>query len=117
MRRKIDDYTAGEFRFKVQVQRVTYTPDGAGGQNKTWANHVVIFCFVEEKRVDERYSDSSLGRVRSEELWEFTTWKRGDIIVEDRLLWSDRIWNIRSVGNLLGRNKFTRIIAEAGVEQ
>jgi len=113
----MDDYTAGELRERVQVQRVRYTPDGAGGQLKTWVDHVVLFAFVEEKSARENYADSSLGRIRTEKHWEFTTWKRGDITVQDRLVWADRLWDIRSVENLLARNKFIRIIAEAGVEQ
>lgn len=117
MKRTTDNYTAGEFRFPVVVQRVSYTDDGHGGQEKRWNDGPTIWCYIEEKRSIERFSDSSLGRIRSEELWEFTTWWRDDIGVEDRLSWNGRLWNIRSADNLLGRNKFLVVIAEAGVEQ
>lgn len=117
MRRKSDDYTAGELRSKIVVERPQYTPDDSGGRTKVWVEHVTFYAFVEEKSSRERYADGSLGRLRSEELWEFTTWFRSDILVTDRLVWAGRYWNIRDVENILNRNKFTRITAEAGVEQ
>jgi len=117
VRKRTDDYTAGDLRQPVVVQRVTYTPDGSGGQDKTWADFATIYCFVENKASDERFADGALGRIRTFERWEFTTWRRTDITVEDRLSWNGTLWNIRGVENVLSRNKFLRLIAEAGVEQ
>jgi hypothetical protein len=55
--------------------------------------------------------------VRSEEEWEFTTWWRDDIRTGDMLTFEGKNYNIRKVENVLKRNKFLRMLAEAGVEQ
>lgn len=117
MRAKTDDYTAGDLRQPVIVQRVTYTPDDSGGKTKVWSDAFTIFCFVTNKSGSEQYSDGSTGRVRMVETWEFTTWWRTDMDVTQRLSWDGRLWNIRDIENIMGRNKFARISAEAGVEQ
>lgn len=117
MRAKTDDYTAGDLRQPVIVQSVVTTADGSGGQNKVWSDAVTIFCFVSQKSGSEVYSDGSIGRVRAVDLWEFTTWWRTDLAVTQRLSWNGRLWNIRNIENIMNRNKFARITAEAGVEQ
>jgi SPP1 family predicted phage head-tail adaptor len=58
-----------------------------------------------------------MGRVTSPKTFNFTTWWRDDINVEDRLILNGEPYNIRSVSNQWENNKFIFIAAENGVEQ
>lgn len=117
MKTRNEPFTAGEFRFLVEVQKVHLSNDGAGGQTKSWKKHAEFFAAVTNQSGTERYSDSALGRVRTQQKWLFTTWYREDITVEMRLFFNGQHYNIRVINNLELRNKFIQIEAESGVEQ
>lgn len=114
---KTKEYSSGEMRNYIVVHRQVSTPDGSGGQNVTWVLHCAFWADVSDGSSAERYSDSSFGRIRSEELKVFTTWYRTDILVTDRLFWSGEYWNIRGVDDVQNRGKYISISAEKGVEQ
>lgn len=118
MKTRNEPYTSGEFRFPVEVQRATSTPDGSGGQNLVWGTHIaVVMCSVENKQGSEPYGDKDKGRIRTFQTFLFTTWWRDDIVQTDRLLFQGTLFNIRQVNNLSLRNKFLQLVADAGVEQ
>jgi SPP1 family predicted phage head-tail adaptor len=111
-------WTAGEFRFPVAVERPIDTPDGAGGSSTAWVVTIpIIWCSVEEMTGDEQYGDKDKGRVRTFKKVRFTSWFRDDIKATDRLVLEGVLYNIRTVTNLLLRNKFVQIVADCGVEQ
>lgn len=115
---KSPQYSAGDFRFPVTVQRSTSVDDGAGGQTVTWANHIaIVMCAVENKKGSEPYGDKSEGRIRTFQKFIFTTWFGPDIVETDRLLFQSRLYNIRQVNNIKLLNKFLQIEADSGVEQ
>ena len=118
MNPKTPPYSAGDFRFPVEVQRPVDTPDGSGGATVAWPTHIaVVMCAVEDKAARETYKDSGTGRLEGERSTTFTTWYGQDIVITDRLVFLGRLYNIRRVDNLHNRNKFLRIEADAGVEQ
>ena len=112
-------FTAGDFRFPVTVERPIDVPDGAGGTSTTWVVYIpVIWCHMEEWHGDEKYSDNSGGRVRTFKAMRFTTWFRDDIKETDRLRdQTGLLYAVKRVHNLLLRNKFLQLTADAGVEQ
>lgn len=114
---KTDEYSAGDFRSVVTVQRCTETPDGSGGQSTAWADVATLFCLAVCKREGEEYGDGSTGRIKSVEVISFTTWWQDSFTVKDRVSFEGRLFNIREIENLKRRNKFMKIVAEAGVEQ
>lgn len=117
MKDRSPPYTAGEFRFPVDVQRASSADDGSGGQNIVWQTALTMMCAVENAQGDEAYSDKALGRVRAVQTFKFTTWWRDDVLVTDRLIFQGQQFNIRQVNNWLLRNKFLQLVAESGVEQ
>lgn len=117
MKRKTDDLTAGELRSLVTVQQSVETPDGEGGRAHTWTDKFQAWFYAEQTSGGETYGDGASGRVRSVDSVRFLTWWRNDIATTDRLVLDGRPFNIRSINNLITRNKFLEVIAEAGVEQ
>lgn len=111
-------YTAGEMRFPASVERPIDEPDGAGGSSTQWVVVIpILWCHVEQVTGDEKYSDQSGGRVRTFKKQRFTTWWRDDIRTTDRIMFEGVLYNIRTIDNLMNRNKFMWIVAESGVEQ
>jgi head-tail adaptor len=118
VKKETDDYSAGEMRHYVTVQKPVYSDDGSGGQTLTsWATTMKVYCYMQQKKSWEKYGDGSTGgRVISTDIWEFTTWWRAGVETTHRLAFGGKVWNIRNVENLLQRNKYLRLTAEAGVE-
>lgn len=118
MKKETDDYSAGEMRTLVTVQKPVYTDDGAGGKTiGSWVLVMKIYCYRQQKKSWEKYGDGSTGgRLITTDIWEFTTWYQSGVTTEHRLMIDGKQWNIRSVENLLDRNKYLRLTAEAGVE-
>lgn len=118
MRRKTAQFTGGEFRHPVAVQRATYTVDAAGGAATVWADVISpLFCDVENTTGKEVYGEAQPGRLRTVQTFNFTTWYRDDIDQTDRLVFDGKLWNIRQINDLDLRHKFLQIVAESGVEQ
>ena len=118
MKKKTDDFTAGEMRHLVTIQKPVYTDDGAGGKTITsWALVCKAYCYMEEIRSWEKYGDDATGgRIISTGTWAFTTWWRKGVETTHRLAFGNKYWNIRSSENLLERNKYLQIVCEKGVE-
>jgi len=119
MTSKTTDYSAGEFRFCVKVQKNLTKDDLAGGQGKPeWADDFEIWCKVTEKTKGggETYGDGTTGRIMSETRVYFATWWTEDVKTTHRLFYKNKAFNIRNVINVEDRNKFTEIVADAGVE-
>lgn len=117
MMKKTDPFTAGEFRSPVLIKRRVETPNSSGGQVVSWEDRCTVYCHIENKTGSEPYGDSSSGRIRTFQKWVFTTWWRADIVQTDKIFYNNLYFNIRSTNNLLNRNKFLQIEADAGVEQ
>lgn len=111
-------YFSGEFRFPVQVQRPSHAPDGSGGQLTNWLVHIpLVMCSVESKSGAERYSDKARGRVMYDEVFNFVSWWRTDILVTDRLVFQGKTFNIDRIVNVDHRNKFIEILGKTDPEQ
>ncbi len=122
MTEKTKDYSAGEFRFVVEVQRPRYlnddTGDNAGGQGEpVWETIFEINCKITDKTGRETYGDGTQGRIRTYQYFQFVSWWREGIETTDRLLFQNTPFNITGINNIELRNKFIEITAESGVEQ
>lgn len=97
----------------VQVDTPTETPDGAGGFTTSWAKKTDIWCKVEEKSGNEKWTHQQLDTVKPST--HFTTHYRADIFTTDRLLLDGIYYNIRRVDDLKREKKFLLIVADGGV--
>ena len=109
--------TAGDFRHPITIERREGVDDGAGGKATVWTKVADVFCAVQQKSATEQFADGSIGRIRSQSMYKFTMWNRNDIATGMRILFDGREFNVRSLNNDLGRNKFLIVEAEAGVAQ
>ncbi len=118
MTTKTKDFSAGEFRFPVVVQKNIAPPDNYGGQGKPeWVEAMPpVWCKIIDRGGSEGYGDGTTGRIRSTQGKTFVTWWNDDILTTHRLVWQNRAYNIGEVNNVEERNKFTEIVADTGVE-
>jgi SPP1 family predicted phage head-tail adaptor len=117
MTSKTTDYSAGEFRFNVVVQKNVAKADNYGGQGKPeWVDFTDIWCKITEKGGNEVFGEGTTGRIRSVQTVVFVTWWTEEVLTTHRLIWKNKAYNINDIKNVEERNKFTEIIADSGVE-
>ncbi len=109
---KCCDIQAGMLRHRVQLQRQQRTPDGIGGFDIEWTTYATVSAYIAplsgtETVVAMQIQDSTTHRLYIR--------YRAEILPEDRVLFGERTFNIRSVLNLEERNRFIEMRAEEGV--
>lgn len=105
---------ASRLRGKVTIQSATRSPDGKGGQVKSWLNMAVdLPAEVIALRGQEAVAHNLLS---SNQLWKVTIRYRGDVTTDHRLLIAGAPMNIRSCADPDGRRCELVMTAESGVK-
>lgn len=107
----------GKMDQQVTLQRLTRTPDGAGGTTEAWGNlasNPNVWANVTAKAGREGMTE---GRVTATFTVLFTIYNRRDLDPRDRIIWQDVPYNIRGIRDEGGRAKWLTIEAERGVAQ
>jgi len=82
-------------RHKVELRRVSWTPDGLGGHAEAWRTYATVHAAVEPIRGDESYVGQQL---HPGVVYRITTRWRPDIKTEEtRVLHDGREYDIRAV--------------------
>lgn len=100
---------------QITLQRLTFTPDGAGGQTEAWADYATnptVFAHVIAKAGRESQQE---GRMTATFTVLFTIYNRRDIDPRDRIVWQGVTYNIRGIRDEGGRSLRLVIEAERGV--
>lgn len=99
----------------VALQRLTRTPDGAGGATEAWADVATIWCDVKPLRASEQERQ---GAVRALSVYQFSadamTVAAHSTTTADRLAWSGRVFNIRELRTPKSSVPDIDLIAETG---
>lgn len=103
---------AGDMRHRVVVERFVQTDDGAGGWVNRWFEHAIIWCAIRNPSGRERMENQ---RLISETAKVFSTRFGVDIVETDRLVFRDRLYNIRWLRNEETQDRILRIYADGGV--
>jgi len=109
---KCCDITAGSLRHRITIQRETYTPDGLGGGDNTWATYATVRAFIKPMSGNERLFSQRLEAVATHRI--FIRY-RADLSTTDRIDFNGRLMQIRALINLEEANKFIEIYADEGV--
>ena len=102
----------GAMTERLTLQREVYTPDGIGGQTKTWTTVGTVWAQVMPVRGAEPMIE---GRVAATETVKFRMWAREDMTETTRILHRGVPWNVRNVVTASGRNGLIDVVAERGV--
>lgn len=105
------DLDSGKLRSKISVERETLTKDSVGGQQSTWTRIYFAFAWIRPVSGFERVQAQKLEADITHDIFiRFTK----DLKPQDRIIYNDRIMQIRAVLNVEERNQWLRIKADEG---
>jgi SPP1 family predicted phage head-tail adaptor len=104
----------GEIDQRVVIQRLTLTPDGSGGNVKSWTELATVWCHVRPKSGRESVGSD---RVEGSASYLFVIRYRAGLRDSDRIVWKGVSYNIRAIHDRSGRRLYLDLEAERGVAQ
>lgn len=103
---------ASRLRHRVTLQQPSETPDGAGGVTRTWQDVATLWAEIEALSANESVEAA---RLVSGITHRITLRYRSGVTAQMRVSFDGRVFNIRSVTNLLERDIILEVLAEEGV--
>jgi SPP1 family predicted phage head-tail adaptor len=85
---------AGRLRLRLQLERATSTPDGAGGATLEWNEIATVSADMAPAHASEREIGQGLGDLTLQKI--LIRW-RGDILTGDRFRLGERLFRVRSI--------------------
>jgi SPP1 family predicted phage head-tail adaptor len=99
-------------RHKVTLEQKVQTADGAGGFTTAWEQVAILWASIDRMRASESYNS---GQLRTASSHVFRARYTSSITTDMRLVFGERIFNIRSINNPGEKNNMLEIYAEEGV--
>jgi SPP1 family predicted phage head-tail adaptor len=109
---KCCDVTAGMLRHTVALERLTKTPDGAGGFVKAWNSLASVKAYMKVSSGSEQFSQDRLNAVQRVRAY---IRYRSDLLPNDRLVFQGKNYQIRNINNLEFKNKYLELDLDSGV--
>ncbi len=104
--------SAGRLRQRVTIQSPVGTPDGGGGNVRTWSSVTTVGAEVLPVNGGEAFR---AGIANATQFYRVTIRFREDVTPIHRLLWKGTPLNIRTIGDPTNRREELLITAESGV--
>jgi SPP1 family predicted phage head-tail adaptor len=101
-------------RHKVLLQKPVVVSDDAGGYTTTWETLATLWASIDRVQGGERYTH---GQITASATHLFRMRYNRLILPEMRLVFGDRIFNIRHIHTLDERKHLMSVYAEEGVAQ
>jgi SPP1 family predicted phage head-tail adaptor len=99
-------------RHRVQLQRSAKTPDGGGGNVKTWNTYATVYGFLQPLTGTEpTEGQHPMAKITHE----LTLHYRAGVLPDDRVLYGSRPMQIRQILNMDERGRRLRLQLEEGV--
>lgn len=111
---KCCELTAGMLRHQIQIREQTDTPDGYGGQVKSWVTIHTVNAKIDPVSGYERTRSMQLNAVVTHKI--FVRYIAG-IEASQQIVFNDRQFQIRFVKNIEERNRWLELTCEEGVAQ
>ncbi len=106
---------AGSLRHRACFERAADVADGAGGSTRTWAPFLTVWARWQPERGGERVA---AGRLESAVAGVLTVRRSTDscaVTAADRVVLDGNTYQIRSIVNAAGRDRFLEMTIERGV--
>ena len=101
---------AGDLRDRIEIQRATDVPDGAGGATRTWATFVTVWAKATPTGGKEGLIAGTLQQVQG---WRVQMRFRADVTAAERFVLGGRPLNILSIEDPDRRRKWLVAFCEA----
>lgn len=103
--------TSGMLRHRIEVQRESKTPDGAGGSSTVWGTIATVRAFVKPISGGERLQAL---RLESDITTRIFARYGLDVLPSDRILYNGRLFVIKAILNLEEANKWLELYTVEG---
>ena len=109
--------TVSRLRHRITLQQEIKTADGAGGYTRSWQNVTDLWAEINIISSRFRYGRERLyaGQIQSELTHKIIIRYRSGITASMRLLFENRVFNIRSIANLQENDEILELLVEEGV--
>jgi SPP1 family predicted phage head-tail adaptor len=104
--------TSSRLRHRLTLQAEVMTPDGAGGYVRTWNDVANIWAEIIPFSGRERFFS---GKIQAETTHRILLRYRSDITAAHRLMFENRIFNIRAIMNAREQRDVLELLVEEGV--
>jgi len=111
---KCCDYHAGMLRQRVRLERLTLTPDGAGGYASAWQAVATLRAAVIPTASSERYYGQRIEGDTTHRI--ICRYYPGGVQQTDRIAFDGRYFAIRGVIDIEERHRWLQISAIEGAE-
>jgi SPP1 family predicted phage head-tail adaptor len=109
--------TTSRLRHRLTLQHKIQSPDDAGGFNTAWHDIADLWGEISIPNLKSFYGFEKLlfGKIQSEISHKITIRYRSGISTSMRLLFDNRIFNIRAINNLYENNEILELLVDEGV--
>lgn len=109
--------TATRLRHRLTLQQEIKTADGAGGYIRSWQNIADLWAEIASVGNKSVYGREKLyaGQLQAEISHKVTIRYRSGISTSMRLLFENRIFNIRAISDIKENNEVLELLVEEGV--
>lgn len=109
-------YASGRLKSRVTLQQPVLTPDGGGGYERAWEDVADVWAEIApfEARTTQMETLQDM-RLQSRLTHRITLRYRAGVTADQRILYGERVFNIRAVINPLEADAFLVVLAEEGV--
>ena len=109
---KCCDVEAGKLRHPIELQSQDRTPDGIGGFTVTWVTYRMPWAWIRPTSGNETVVGDQIQAAITHDI--VIRYQPG-VLAEDRVLFGERTFNIRSVINVEERSRWLQLRCEEGV--
>ncbi len=102
----------GKMRHRINIQTISRTADGMGGNSHSFTTTISVWGMVEGLVGNERVEG---GQIESRQRYKFTLRYNSSLTVDDRLNYDSKDFRILSIQKKYDIDKYQVVIAEEGV--
>lgn len=106
------NYRVGELDQRITIKREQLASDSMGGSEVALVDVGDMWCHVRFKSGRET---QDADRLAAETRYIFVIRWRGDLLANDRIVWSGSSYNIRAINQMGGRKLYLELEADGGV--
>lgn len=101
--------SAGQLRFRVELQRATETRDAIGGVVETWETYATVWAAVEQMSARESWWRQQMNASAA---WRVTLRWLAGVTTKHRVLWQGRTFEVRGVTDVEQRRVFIELACD-----
>ena len=105
---------ASQLRHRIVIEQPTETADGTGGFTTSWTTLTSVWADIQPLTRSSGREQFAEGQLQERTRWRITIRYREDVTEKMRISYNSRVFNIRAIIDLDGREEQLILIVEEG---